>query len=113
MHPKMIPVLSSNIDGVAYLADGTLLVAFKSKAVYAYDGVPEDVFRGMTVAQSKGQYLNVVVKKGGYDYRLLDAGEVDALIQSAITLPPVPLPRARMALTTDLMERYLFLRLAF
>lgn len=117
MNPKMIPVLSSNIDGVAHLNDLTLLVTFKSAKTYAYDNVPKDVFDGMQAAPSKGNYLNAVIKKGGYAFRLLTNDEVDALLSGApAAATPVTSaqPRVKLGINiTELVGKYPFLRLAF
>jgi hypothetical protein len=116
MNPKMIPVLSSNIDGVAHLSDLTLLVTFKSAKTYAYDNVPKDVFDGMQAASSKGNYLNEVIKKGGYAFHLLTNVEVDALLSGAPAAPPVTPapPRVKLSIKiTELVGKYPFLRLAF
>ena len=116
MHPKMIPVLSSNIDGVQYLPDQTLLVTFKgSGKTYAYEKVPADVFSGMRHASSKGTYLNQVIKRGGYAFRVVTTGELDSLLRGAsATARPETRRQVRPGLSAaDLIERYPFLRLAF
>lgn len=115
MHPKMIPVLSSNIDGVAHLSDLTLLVTFKSGKTYAYADVPKDIFTGMTAASSKGTYVNAVIKKGGYTFRPLDDDDVDALLSGEPVIVSTPVaPRARRTVSVaNLLLKYPFLQIAF
>lgn len=72
------PVESSNIAGAGWrewvdeednkLGMGTLMVAFKNDTLYAYFGVPYEVFEGMMDAVSKGSFLNRNVK-GTYEYQ--------------------------------------------
>lgn len=117
MHPKMTPVHSTNIEGMAYVGD-TLLVAFRSGKVYAYEHVPADIYHGMEAAPSKGQYLNAVVKRGGFAFRLLDGEGVDALLADDAPAPVPPAARKRKAAKprlgiAELLDRYPFLRTAF
>ena len=57
---QMIHVTSSNISSVGY-AD-TLYVEFNSGALYAYSGVPVNVFQSLMNASSPGGYLAAHVK---------------------------------------------------
>lgn len=53
------------------ISDGqsqTLAVVFRNGTEYHYYSVPEDVFEGFKVASSPGQYLDLYVKKAGYQY---------------------------------------------
>lgn len=60
---KMVPCESSNIEGFGYNhKNQELLVAFKGAKVYKYYEVPEDIFKGLIDAESKGKYLNQNVK---------------------------------------------------
>ncbi len=58
---QMIHVTSSNISSVGYEAD-TLYVEFNSGALYAYSGVPVNVFQSLMNASSPGGYLAAHVK---------------------------------------------------
>lgn len=64
-----IPVSSSNLRKIAFARDfRRLFVEFTNNNVYAYEDVPEGIFLGLLAAPSKGQYLDRVLKKGGYGY---------------------------------------------
>jgi hypothetical protein len=59
---------SSNVAGFGYDSDNQVLtVEFKRGASYNYYDVPEPVFEGMRLADSKGRYLERMVK-GTYRY---------------------------------------------
>ena len=63
MHPQMIPVLSSNIDGYLYLPEkSVLLIAFKSGGTYAYENVPNVVEIDFAKASSKGKFFQTDIK---------------------------------------------------
>jgi hypothetical protein len=51
-----IAVRSSNISSVGY-EDGTLEIAFVDGGVYQYLNVPEQIYRGLMSATSKGRYF--------------------------------------------------------
>lgn len=54
---------SSNIDSFGYSETINLLaVQFKTGDLYLYAGVPKQIYQGMVTADSKGSYLNKVVK---------------------------------------------------
>ena len=56
-------VESSNIDAIAYDEDNQeLRVRFKSGTEYVYTDVPAKVYQGFLDADSKGRYLNTVIK---------------------------------------------------
>ena len=60
---------STNIAGFGYDPDNQVLtVEFKRGASYNYYDVPALIFEGMQAADSKGGYLEGVVKKGPYRY---------------------------------------------
>lgn len=62
------PIRSSVLDGVKYdAASRTLSIAFDSGDVYDYQNVPEDVYRGLIAAGSKGQYFQSKIK-GRFSY---------------------------------------------
>lgn len=58
---QMTPVVSSNIFSIGYEA-GTLYVAFNHGGLYAYSGVPVDVYRNLMAAASHGSYFAAHVK---------------------------------------------------
>ena len=70
--PPLEPVLSSNLARVGYdAASETLVVEFRPATLYAYEGVPPDLYRALLLAPSKGAFLNAAVK-GVYPYRRLE-----------------------------------------
>lgn len=52
-----IPVDSSLIRTVTYAADATLIVRFRSGAVYRYFTVPRSILEAFLTAPSKGAYF--------------------------------------------------------
>ncbi len=67
----MIPVSSQNLAAVGYNADSkTLFIKFHKGGTYAYDNVPESVYRGLMSASSKGKYHKAYIKNS-YHYRPL------------------------------------------
>lgn len=66
---KMIRVQSSDVHSIGYEC-GTLYVRFLNGGLYAYDGVPEDVFEAFLNAPSKGKFVHQRLK-GRYRYRKL------------------------------------------
>jgi len=64
-------VESSSLDSVGYdPRSETLEVEFKNGGVYRYLEVPEDEWRSLRTAESKGSYLNTHIKPT-YRYRKL------------------------------------------
>ena len=62
---------SSSLDSVGYdPRSATLEVEFKNGGVYRYLEVPEDEWRSLRTAESKGIYLNTHIKPS-YRYRKL------------------------------------------
>ena len=62
-------VQSSNIASVGYdLSSSTLEIEFESGGIYQYSGVPQDVYKGLMSAESKGKYFHQNIKNGGYPY---------------------------------------------
>lgn len=49
----------------------TLEIEFTGGAIYQYLNVPEEFYLGLMKAESKGQYLNFVIKPAGFEYREL------------------------------------------
>lgn len=67
---EMVPVTSSNVSAVGY--DPVMLrlfVRFNSGDEYAYDGVEPETHRFFLAADSKGKFLNRVIRAGGSDSR--------------------------------------------
>lgn len=64
----MIYVDSSNLEQIGYDSESSELhVTFKNGNTYVYLNVPEAVFEDMKFADSKGSFLNRVVK-GSYEF---------------------------------------------
>ena len=60
---------SSVISAIRYYPDtSTLRIIFVSGMVYDYENVPENVYKKMKAATSKGTFLNDHIK-GTYDFR--------------------------------------------
>lgn len=53
-----ISVVSSVLASVQYSIDATLVLQFRSGAIYRYFAVPEIVFQALIAAESKGTYFN-------------------------------------------------------
>lgn len=91
MHPKMIPVLSSNIEGYVYISSTeTLLVTFKQGgATYAYENVSRDVVVGLANAKSFGKYVqSVLVKQPDiHPFAQLDSATLDELLNESTVAP--------------------------
>lgn len=69
--PTLKPVDSSMLTGIAYV-EGTLYVEFReSGRMYAYYGVPEQVYTALMNASSKGAYMNDFIINGNYRYQKL------------------------------------------
>lgn len=61
--PEMIFVKSSNIKSIGF--DGrNLFVEFGKGAVYVYYDVPQELYIEMLNADSKGKFLNSIIKNG-------------------------------------------------
>ena len=48
-----------------------LEVEFIDGEIYQYFEVPEEIYRGLLAAESKGRYFNLVIKPLGFEYRQL------------------------------------------
>ena len=58
-----VPVLSSSIISLGYSPSSRILeVEFASGGVYQYEGVPDDVHRGLLAAESKGRHVHRFIK---------------------------------------------------
>lgn len=65
------PVASSAIESVGYDEEDAILeVEFRHGGVYEYFDVPEEVYRDLLTADSRGRYYHDNVR-GEYDYRRL------------------------------------------
>jgi len=66
---KMIPVSSSNLSAVGYdSSTHVLYVSFHSGSMYAYNGVPQEIYNGLMAAPSKGKYHAAYIKNS-FAYR--------------------------------------------
>jgi KTSC domain len=64
-------VESTTLRSVSYRRVAqVLLLEFQSLVVYCYFGVPEDVYRELMAADSKGSYFNRKIR-GRFPYRRL------------------------------------------
>ena len=60
----MFNVESSNIEAIGYdLETGTLMIRFKSGAIYEYYDVPQFEFDALIASESKGKYANANIYK--------------------------------------------------
>lgn len=67
----LIPVDSTSVQQIGYdEGTQTLHVEFRNGSAYQYFDVPLPVFQEMTNAESKGQYINQVIK-GSYRFARL------------------------------------------
>lgn len=58
---QMISVDSSNLSSVGY-ENGNLYIRFHHGGLYCYHNVPEDIYRGLLSANSKGKYHAAYIK---------------------------------------------------
>lgn len=66
---EMTPVDSKNIASIGYDYEmATLRIEFLKGGTYDYYQVPAELYEGIMSASSKGQYLNMYIKKAGYTY---------------------------------------------
>lgn len=66
---RRTPVSSSNLRSVGYDEEaGTLEIEFHSGGVYEYYGVPEERFRELLQADSRGRYFHDHIRTE-YEYR--------------------------------------------
>jgi KTSC domain-containing protein len=64
------PVTSSCVAAIGYDgAAGVVYVEFIDSGTYAYWPVPDDVWRGFLAADSKGTFVNEVLKQPRYQFR--------------------------------------------
>jgi KTSC domain len=66
--PNMHPVESSAVAKIGYDAEAEeAYVEYLGGDLYAYEGVPADVFDELADAESKGTFVNTVIKE--YPFR--------------------------------------------
>jgi len=66
--PEMQRVESSAVARIGYDAElGEAYVEYLGGDLYVYEGVPVDVFEGLVNAESKGAFVNAVIKE--YPFR--------------------------------------------
>src|SRR5262245_31549423 len=71
---------SSQVKAYGYEPNSAkLFVTFVGGTMYRYDGVEADVWADFLEAESKGKFLNAVIKRGGYAYTKLTAAEAQAI----------------------------------
>jgi hypothetical protein len=62
--PKMHPVESRAVARIGYDAEaGEAYVEYHGGGLYAYEGVPTGVFEELANAESKGTFVNAVIKE--------------------------------------------------
>lgn len=65
-------VSSSNLASIGYDAASNILeVEFNHGGIYQYFDVPQHEYQALMNADSKGQYFDANIKKGGYRYSKL------------------------------------------
>lgn len=84
---EKVPVQSKGIDWVAYDQETqTLVVSFGPSRTYRYFEVPPSVYEWLLRAQSKGKFINRLVRDR-YAYERIEAGtrpDVDADLQALL-----------------------------
>lgn len=66
---QMHAVCSSNISSIGY-ENNTLHICFNNGRVYAYKGVPQNLFNNLINASSKGQYFDSFIKNSFPSFRI-------------------------------------------
>ncbi|MHC1681347.1 MAG: KTSC domain-containing protein [Clostridiaceae bacterium] len=59
---SMVPVSSSNLVAVGYDPGSNILRIQFHTRLYDYFGVPENIYSGLLLASSKGQYHHAYIK---------------------------------------------------
>jgi len=73
--PRMHAVESSAVARIGYDAEAKeVYVEYVGGDLYAYEGVPADVFDELAKAESKGTFVNAVIKE--YPFRAVGGGAV-------------------------------------
>lgn len=69
---KLTKVSSSNVEAIGFdKTTSSLYVRYIGGKVYRYKDVPELVWRGLKLAQSKGSFLQTYVK-GYFQYEVVE-----------------------------------------
>jgi hypothetical protein len=69
-----VDVSSTSVSRYAYDSETReLFLKFNGGGVYRYEGVPEDVYLGLTEAKSKGSYAHHKIKVAGYNVELVES----------------------------------------
>lgn len=114
MHPKLISTPeSSNIAGYRYLPNKqALVVAYKNGTAYLFKDVPQDVADDLGRAESKGAFVNQVIKSGHFPYIKLVEPDLDDVLRDASALQDASSakPKSRKHNMADLLLRYPFLQ---
>lgn len=73
----MTPLKSSALQGADYdPATQTLIVTFTSGQSYTYAGVPSEVFRGLTTADSAGAYFQNTIRPSYEGTKMEESAEI-------------------------------------
>jgi hypothetical protein len=71
--PRMFPVESSAVARIGYDSEAEeAYVEYLDGDLYAYEGMPVSVFRALASAESKGTFVNSVIKE--YPFRKAAGG---------------------------------------
>lgn len=68
MKVKMEKVQSSNITFIGHSDSGVVVIEFKGQSRYRYDKIPEDIYKKLMAAPSKGKFIH-------YEIRPIDNGK--------------------------------------
>ena len=68
---NLIKVESSNIDSIGYNSSQELFVKYKGGNIYKYKDVPNKLVEDLMKAESKGKYMNSIIKNN-YKYEKVD-----------------------------------------
>lgn len=64
---ELTPVESSNISAVGW-EDEVLEIEFNKGGKYRYYGVPEEIYKAMMAAPSKGKFFHSRIRPKQYEY---------------------------------------------
>lgn len=116
MNPKMIPVLSSNIDGYQYISQTQMmLITFKGGSVYSYEDVPLSVADQFLHAGSKGKFFGEHIRDQYITSKLSPEEVITILdkVEKSWTPQPKPVPRKATVTLQSLLQANPFLRAVF
>jgi hypothetical protein len=69
---KTHPINSSNLSRAGYDAKTkTLIVHFKNGTAYQYAGIPKELYEGIFLNSSPGNFFREHIVKSGYGYKKL------------------------------------------